>query len=55
MKCAHCGDTIKWKGVKLKSSSTGHTLFIVDQGCSLLLEARGVIELDGSTYKLMYG
>ena len=54
MLCSHCKDTIK-QGARVKlKDKTNHTQFTIDIGCAFLLEYRGVIEIKGQEYKLIY-
>ena len=54
MICTHSKETIK-KGAKVKlKDKTNHTQLTTCLGCAFMLEYRGVIEIKGQDYDLVY-
>ena len=49
-KCEHCHDGIRGKKVKLKIGKV--VTFVIDQGCALLLDARGILDIQGDNYQI---
>ena len=51
-RCDNCGDDIFGKRIKVEEPY--NRKFTFDIGCSLLLEERGLVEIKGQKYNLMY-
>ena len=50
--CDECGDRIRFTPVTLLEK--GVVRFVIDRGCALKFDARGVIKIKGSKYKLKH-